>query len=88
MVVIWAKSRSYTHLVKDELARPPVIGKDTFTLRTADPQALLTQEKRVVFLSRAGKHLATENVSLKRRSLCLIAPVEKGDLQSMQDSLT
>ena len=67
MVVIWAKSRSYTHLVKDELARPPVIGKDTFTLRTADPQALLTQEKRVVFLSRAGKHLATENVSLKRR---------------------
>ena len=44
-----------------------VIGKDTFTLRTADPQALLTQEKRVVFLSRAGKHLATENVSLKRR---------------------
>ena len=44
-----------------------MIGKDTFTLRTADPQASLTQEKRVVFLSRAGKHLATENVSLKRR---------------------
>ena len=34
------RSRSSTHLVKDELARPPVIGKDTFTLGTASPQAL------------------------------------------------
>jgi hypothetical protein len=59
---------SYTLLVKDELARPPVIGKDIFTLGIAYPQALLTQEKRAVFLSRAGKILATENFSMKRRT--------------------
>jgi hypothetical protein len=70
------------------LARPPVIGKDTFTLGTAYPQALLTQEKRAIFLSRAGKVLATETFSMKRRIPRLIAPVEKGDLQSMQDALT
>jgi hypothetical protein len=58
---------SYTHLVKDELARPPAIGKDTFTLGTAYPQAFLAQEKCAVFLSRAGKILATENFSMKRQ---------------------
>jgi hypothetical protein len=52
-------SGSDTHLVKDEITRPAVIGKETFTLGTASPQALLTQQKRAVFLSRAGKVLAT-----------------------------
>lgn len=41
--------RSDTHLVKDELARPPVIRKDPFSLGIAHPQALLTEEKRAVF---------------------------------------
>jgi hypothetical protein len=42
-------SRSYTHLVKGELARSAVIGKDSFTLATASPQVLLTPEKHAVF---------------------------------------
>jgi hypothetical protein len=36
-------------LVKDELARPPVIGKETFSWGIIHPQVLLTQEKRAVF---------------------------------------
>ena len=43
------KCRSYTHLVKDGLARPPVIGKDSFPLGIIHPQVLLTQEKGSVF---------------------------------------
>jgi len=49
-------SRSYTLLVKDELARPPVIGKDIFSLGIAHPQALLTQQKSSVFVE-SGKAL-------------------------------
>ena len=42
-------ARSYTHLVKEELARAPVIAKETFSSGSTHPQALLTQEKRAVF---------------------------------------
>jgi hypothetical protein len=45
--------------VKDELARPPVIGKDPFTFGTAYPQALLTEKKCAVL-----KVLVPENFSL------------------------
>jgi hypothetical protein len=55
-------------LVKDELARPTMLGKETFTLGTACPQMCLAEEKRAVFLSRAGKVLATENFSMNRRT--------------------
>jgi len=45
----WNKYRSDTHLVKDELARPRVIGKQTFSWDIVRPQVLLTQQKRAVF---------------------------------------
>jgi hypothetical protein len=74
--------------VKDELARPPVLGKDPCLSGIAHHQALLAEKKCAVFLSRAGKALAQKTSPGKDDTLLSLHLLRKGDYNACRTRLS